>query len=158
MTARRRRVGSELDQGGDWDTISFPGSSSLNPSIYNCDETGSAPNKGLNLQPVAKMSSRDRTKEFCNAVQSLQFRQIKTVVRQSQDPRKAKSLQSYREFMDTAKVIGKHISSTYAKLEKLTFCKYAHKFFINQFSIYFFKPSHLKQAMPFVLHIDSNSQ
>ncbi|CAH0393846.1 unnamed protein product [Bemisia tabaci] len=121
MTARRRRVGSELDQGGDWDTISFPGSSSLNPSIYNCDETGSAPNKGLNLQPVAKMSSRDRTKEFCNAVQSLQFRQIKTVVRQSQDPRKAKSLQSYREFMDTAKVIGKHISSTYAKLEKLTF-------------------------------------
>ncbi|XP_051161472.1 syntaxin-5 [Leptopilina boulardi] len=64
------------------------------------------------------MTARDRTNEFANAIRSIQSR---TVARAavSRTPRHAKQIQSYSEFMMTAKNIGKNIASTYSKLEKL---------------------------------------
>ncbi|KAH8271034.1 hypothetical protein KR018_001216 [Drosophila ironensis] len=65
------------------------------------------------------MAARDRTGEFANAIRSLQARNITRAVN-IRDPRKAKQVQSYSEFMMVAKFVGKNIASTYAKLEKLT--------------------------------------
>ncbi|XP_055637954.1 syntaxin-5 isoform X2 [Toxorhynchites rutilus septentrionalis] len=65
------------------------------------------------------MTARDRSTEFANAIRSLQGRNIQRAVN-LRDPRKAKQLQSYSEFMMIAKHIGKNVASTYAKLEKLT--------------------------------------
>ncbi|KAH8353594.1 hypothetical protein KR084_011990 [Drosophila pseudotakahashii] len=65
------------------------------------------------------MAARDRTGEFANAIRSLQARNITRAVN-IRDPRKAKQVQSYSEFMMVARFIGKNIASTYAKLEKLT--------------------------------------
>ncbi|XP_058820094.1 syntaxin-5 isoform X2 [Topomyia yanbarensis] len=65
------------------------------------------------------MTARDRSTEFANAIRSLQGRNIQRAVN-VRDPRKAKQLQSYSEFMMIAKHIGKNIASTYTKLEKLT--------------------------------------
>ncbi|CAD6999552.1 syntaxin-5 [Ceratitis capitata] len=65
------------------------------------------------------MASRDRTGEFNNAIRSLQARNITRAVN-IRDPRKAKEVQSYSEFMMVAKYIGKNIASAFAKLEKLT--------------------------------------
>ncbi|XP_020804547.1 syntaxin-5 [Drosophila serrata] len=65
------------------------------------------------------MAARDRTGEFANAIRSLQSRNITRAVN-IRDPRKAKQVQSYSEFMMVARFIGKNIASTYAKLEKLT--------------------------------------
>ncbi|XP_037929659.1 syntaxin-5-like [Teleopsis dalmanni] len=65
------------------------------------------------------MAARDRTGEFTSAIRSLQSRNISRAV-SIRDPRKAKQVQSYSEFMNIAKYIGKNIASTYAKLEKLT--------------------------------------
>lgn len=74
-------------------------------------------------ESVVVMAARDRTGEFNNAIRSLQSRNISRAVN-IRDPRKAKQVQSYSEFMMVAKMIGKNIASTYAKLEKLTLCKY----------------------------------
>lgn len=70
------------------------------------------------------MTARDRTNEFANAIRSIQSR---TVARAavSRTPRHAKQIQSYSEFMMTAKNIGKNIASTYSKLEKLAMCKFS---------------------------------
>lgn len=73
-------------------------------------------------QPEFIMTARDRSTEFANAIRSLQGRNIQRAVN-VRDPRKAKQLQSYSEFMMIAKHIGKNIASTYAKLEKLTLCR-----------------------------------
>ncbi|XP_062551084.1 syntaxin-5 [Armigeres subalbatus] len=70
-------------------------------------------------EPEFIMAARDRSTEFANAIRSLQGRNIQRAVN-VRDPRKAKQLQSYSEFMMIAKHIGKNIASTYAKLEKLT--------------------------------------
>lgn len=70
-------------------------------------------------EPEFIMTARDRSTEFANAIRSLQGRNIQRAVN-VRDPRKAKQLQSYSEFMMIAKHIGKNIASTYAKLEKLT--------------------------------------
>lgn len=74
-------------------------------------------------EDIVVMTSRDRTNEFANAIRSLQSRNISRAVN-IKDPRKARQIQSYSEFMMIAKYIGKNIASTYAKLEKLTICKY----------------------------------
>jgi hypothetical protein len=78
------------------------------------------------IEPVEEfiMTARDRTTEFSTAIRSLQGRNISRAIN-IKDPRKAKQLQSYSEFMMIAKHIGKNIASTYTKLEKLTLCKYA---------------------------------
>ncbi|XP_058820092.1 syntaxin-5 isoform X1 [Topomyia yanbarensis] len=70
-------------------------------------------------EPEFIMTARDRSTEFANAIRSLQGRNIQRAVN-VRDPRKAKQLQSYSEFMMIAKHIGKNIASTYTKLEKLT--------------------------------------
>ncbi|EDW39903.1 GL16332 [Drosophila persimilis] len=70
-------------------------------------------------QEIFIMAARDRTAEFANAIRSLQARNITRAVN-IRDPRKAKQIQSYSEFMMVAKFIGKNIASTYVKLEKLT--------------------------------------
>ncbi|XP_012164979.1 syntaxin-5 [Bombus affinis] len=64
------------------------------------------------------MSSRDRTNEFVKAVRTME---VRTVAKSSvlQNPRRARQLHSYSNFMMNAKSIGKNIASTYAKLEKL---------------------------------------
>jgi len=73
--------------------------------------------------PDAIMTSRDRTNEFASAVRSLQGRQVVRAA-QIRDGRKAKNTQSYAEFMMIARTIGKNISSTCSKLEKLALCEY----------------------------------
>ncbi|XP_058445826.1 syntaxin-5 [Malaya genurostris] len=70
-------------------------------------------------EPEFIMTARDRSSEFANAIRSLQGRNIQRAVN-VRDPRNAKQLQSYSEFMMIAKHIGKNIASTYTKLEKLT--------------------------------------
>ncbi|ALC39755.1 Syx5 [Drosophila busckii] len=70
-------------------------------------------------QEIFIMAARDRTGEFANAIRALQSRNITRAVN-IRDPRKAKQVQSYSEFMMVARFIGKNIASTYAKLEKLT--------------------------------------
>lgn len=72
---------------------------------------------------IVVMTSKDRTNEFTTAVQSIQGRNIQRAVN-IRDPKKAKQMQSYSEFMVVAKHVGKNIASTYTKLEKLTLCKY----------------------------------
>lgn len=69
------------------------------------------------------MASRDRTNEFATAVRSLQSRNIQRAVN-IKDPRKARQLQSYSEFMMIARNIGRNIASTYTKLEKLALCEH----------------------------------
>ncbi|XP_053672761.1 syntaxin-5 [Anopheles nili] len=69
--------------------------------------------------PEFTMTARDRSNEFASAIRSLQGRNIQRAVN-LKDPRKAKHMQSYSEFMMIAKHIGKNIASTYTKLEKLT--------------------------------------
>ncbi|XP_035911068.1 syntaxin-5 [Anopheles stephensi] len=71
------------------------------------------------LIPEFTMTARDRSGEFASAIRSLQGRNIQRAVN-LKDPRKAKHMQSYSEFMMIAKHIGKNIASTYTKLEKLT--------------------------------------
>lgn len=65
------------------------------------------------------MTARDRTTEFSNAIRSLQGRNIARAAN-IRDPKQAKQLQSYSEFMMIAKNIGRNIANTYSKLEKLT--------------------------------------
>ncbi|KAH8413395.1 hypothetical protein KR009_010551 [Drosophila setifemur] len=100
-----------------------------NPSSYNYP-TASIPTRGQIAQPedlfdpepepeIFVMAARDRTGEFANAIRSLQARNITRAVN-IRDPRKAKQVQSYSEFMMVARFVGKNIASTYAKLEKLT--------------------------------------
>lgn len=72
------------------------------------------------------MTSRDRTNEFVNAIRSMQSRSAARTVAAGatmQNPRRARQLQSYSNFMMTAKNISKNIASTYTKLEKLALCK-----------------------------------
>ncbi|XP_029669201.1 syntaxin-5 [Formica exsecta] len=65
------------------------------------------------------MTSRDRTNEFANAIRSMQSRTVARTVANLQNPRRARQIQSYSNFMMIAKNIGKNIASTYTKLEKL---------------------------------------
>uniref|UniRef100_A0A182JII3 t-SNARE coiled-coil homology domain-containing protein n=1 Tax=Anopheles atroparvus TaxID=41427 RepID=A0A182JII3_ANOAO len=86
------------------------------PAPYDADDD---PFGKENLVPEFTMTARDRSGEFASAIRSLQGRNIQRAVN-LKDPRKAKHMQSYSEFMMIAKHIGKNIASTYTKLEKLT--------------------------------------
>lgn len=123
MTTRRRRIPSESN--------SVP--LLLNPESFSQTYSFGFDTQHHEPKPVLNKSSfviddeivrmpRDRTHEFGSAVRSLQGRQIMkaTSVR---DVKRVKMLQSYAEFMMTAKSIGKNIASTYTKLEKLTLRK-----------------------------------
>ncbi|XP_017056508.1 syntaxin-5 [Drosophila ficusphila] len=95
---------------------SYPASSASSSQLYQPKEEHLEPEP----EPeIFVMAGRDRTGEFANAIRSLQARNITRAVN-IRDPRKAKQVQSYSEFMMVARFIGKNIASTYAKLEKLT--------------------------------------
>lgn len=98
-------------------------SNSYEKSIYNFGgHPTQVETEEIEEPEIFIMAARDRTGEFANAIRSLQSRNITRAVN-IRDPRKAKQVQSYSEFMMVARFIGKNIASTYAKLEKLTMCK-----------------------------------
>ncbi|XP_029036992.1 syntaxin-5 [Osmia bicornis bicornis] len=121
MPARRRHVVSEVDHGFVITTSKSPWQGNTISQQYNhesegCDLTKNEKKKADIV--AATMTSRDRTNEFVNAIRTMQSR---TVTRAAvlQNPRRARQLQSYSNFMMIAKSIGKNIASTYTKLEKL---------------------------------------
>ncbi|XP_076641371.1 syntaxin 5 [Halictus rubicundus] len=121
MPARRRNVGLEVNHDFVITTSNSPWQgSTISPRKNNesdyCDLTENEKPKP-NTVP-ATMTSRDRTNEFVNAIRTMQSR---TAARTAvvQNPRRARQLQSYSNFMMIAKNIGKNIASTYTKLEKL---------------------------------------
>lgn len=132
MTARRRRGGSESEQAPLF--VASGGSYSLQDSWSQQNQARHNANSAVEFQgyfiedvtpkqrdnsKTQAMISRDRTTEFVNAIRSLQGRHVARTVA-VRDPRKAKYIQSYAEFMLIARTIGKNIGSTYTKLEKLT--------------------------------------
>jgi len=71
----------------------------------------------------ANSTSRDRTAEFLSAVRSLQNRSTNGMLhtpRQTQVSRNSEQYQQYSEFMRVVKIIGKDLSNTFSKLDKLT--------------------------------------
>lgn len=125
MPARRRRTGSEtepfivVENSNNW---SHPESHNNNifpnnvPQNYYLDEEDIGDSF---IEPEPTMTSRDRTNEFANTIQSLQGRNISRAIAAG-DTRRAKVIQSHSEFMFIARNVGKNIASTFAKLEKLT--------------------------------------
>ncbi|KAL2719836.1 syntaxin-5 [Vespula maculifrons] len=124
MPARRRHVGYELEN----DFVI----TNLNSEWRDTDTKQQYYNKTRNVggleenhfkqrdippSPIT-MTARDRTNEFINTIRTMQDR---TVVRTTnlQNPRRARQMQSYSNFMMVAKSIGKNIANTYTKLEKL---------------------------------------
>lgn len=131
MSARRRIPGQ--DYSSDQYTVVTVGTNSesvnkftnnwLNTSHYQNSPSSS---ESFYSSPPPEeiefiMTARDRTAEFSNAIRSMQGRNIARATN-IRDPRKARQLQSYSEFMNIAKIIGKNIANTYSKLEKLTHC------------------------------------
>lgn len=130
MPARRRRVGSEHDSYDPMITTSNnvqqlnSGGDSIR-RYYDNDRVTRLENDNKQQEPnnLVTMTSRDRTKEFANAIRTMQGR---TVARAAvmRDPRQARQIQSYSNFMMIARNIGKNIASTYTKLEKLALREY----------------------------------
>lgn len=128
MPARRRHVGLEhgVDHGFVITTSNSPwqgniiSQQSSNHESEGCDLTQNS-KKQADIAP-STMTSRDRTNEFINAIRMMQSRTVARAMI-SQNPRRARQLQSYSNFMMIAKSIGKNIASTYTKLEKLALCK-----------------------------------
>ena len=125
MPARRRRTGSESDpplqliqssQTSNSHTITYNYSNNFNDDYLeeDCTEDYTVP------EPV--MTSRDRTSEFINTIQSLQGRNI-AVARGPRDVKSSQIIQNHREFSLIAKNIGRNIATTYTKLEKLMLCE-----------------------------------
>lgn len=126
MLARRRHVaGNVVDRDS---VIASPSNSRYH---YDGDEAGdellSEETADLTERSTTTttttMTSRDRTNEFANAIRSMQSRTVARTVANLQNPRRARQIQSYSNFMMIAKNIGKNIASTYTKLEKLALCK-----------------------------------
>lgn len=125
MSARRRIPGQDSDQY----TVVTVGtnSESVNKFTNNWSYTShhQNPSESFYSSPPEEiefiMTARDRTAEFSNAIRSMQGRNVARAAN-IRDPRKARQLQSYSEFMNIAKIIGKNIANTYSKLEKLTHC------------------------------------
>lgn len=136
MLPRRRRTGSENDPvvvvGNDrYGTHSHSKSVVPNPAYPN----NVTPDYYLDeefledyIQTEPIMTARDRTSEFVNTIQTLQGRSIVRAMA-ARDPKKSKLIQNHSEFMLIARNVGKNIASTYAKLEKLTLCKYMFIFY-----------------------------
>ncbi|XP_011501054.1 PREDICTED: syntaxin-5 [Ceratosolen solmsi marchali] len=110
MSARRRRIGIESGH----ERFSNRGSSDR--ESYENEKLLTSIQQQELLIPA--MTSRDRTQEFGNAIRSMQNRTASRVAA-LKNPRQARHLQTYSNFMMIAKNIGKNIASTYSKLEKL---------------------------------------
>lgn len=118
MTARRRRIGSESEQ-QPLILIDKPSPSFNTPYVNQVQDNGFTSKGFSSVIHDPPMMSRDRTAEFSNAIRSLQGRTVIRAVA-TQDVARAKNIQNYGDFMMLARNIGRNISSTYAKLEKLT--------------------------------------
>jgi syntaxin 5 len=124
MTARRRRGGSESEQAPLIVTSGGPYSvqdswSQQNQTRHHASN-GAGPNTNFleDVTPKGKentrtMTSRDRTTEFVNAIRSLQGRHVARTVA-VRDPRKAKYIQSYAEFMMIARYSMIHTDHCYS--------------------------------------------
>lgn len=123
MSARRRRVGDQLQPSSTSGSSYSYQDSAGRSSDSNLQENGNLLGSAQQQQYQVTMTSRDRTQEFSNAILSMQSRNTYRAAG-VKSPRQARHLQSYSNFMMIAKNIGKNIASTYAKLEKLAFCKY----------------------------------
>lgn len=148
MSARRRRVGSESEQAPIIITTDF----GVEKPPYDKHEgkLKNYPPQTLRQPPAAApqrppepeiMTARDRTMEFARAIQSLQSRNITRAV-SLRDPNKATSMRNHAEFMMIAKTVGRNIASTYAKLEKLTLCKYERQNISQGVYLYWVKQQH----------------
>lgn len=114
MTARRRRGGSESEQvplivasGGSYSQDSWSQQTqALRHAHSAADFQGylveDITPKQMESRQTPTMISRDRTTEFMNAIRSLQGRHMARTVA-VRDPRKAKYIQSYAEFMMIAR-------------------------------------------------------
>lgn len=67
----------------------------------------------------SEMAARDRTQEFSRIVRSQQGSSFNGSV-PHRDSKRPRDLRQYQDFMQRSRLIGRNISSTYAKLEKLT--------------------------------------
>ncbi|XP_015523677.1 syntaxin-5 [Neodiprion pinetum] len=151
MPARRRRGGSEHEIDP---MITTSNSAYQNRDFghqYYNDRVVSQQLDINNKQQEANlvtMTSRDRTKEFANAIRTMQGR---TVARAAvmRDPRQARQIQSYSNFMMIAKNIGKNIASTYTKLEKLALLA-------KKKSLFDDRPSEI-QELTYIIKGDLNS-
>lgn len=153
MRARRRHVlGLEVDR-ESMTTNTEGGSRSQQRQYYHDDDASSgllsgtvlgneSQNTSKTTATTTTMTSRDRTNEFVNAIRSMQSRsaaRTAAVGATMQNPRRARQLQSYSNFMMAAKNIGKNIASTYTKLEKLALCKNQAKHCISRLQIHCIK-------------------
>lgn len=119
MPARRRHVGSEVDHDFVITTSNGPWRGDRHQHYNDGQGQDLSEHEKNQRDPIpATMTSRDRTNEFANAIRTMQSR---TAGRAAvmQNPRRARQIQSYSNFMMIAKSIGKNIASTYTKLEKL---------------------------------------
>jgi len=145
MTARRRRIGSESEQQPSALDDKAPSTfSTIHIANYYVESEPSS----LNGFVEKSSMSRDRTLEFSNAIRSLQGRHIIRAVA-THDSLRAKNIQNYAEFMLVARTIGKNVSSTYAKLEKLTLLAKRKPLFNDQ-------PSEI-QELTYIIKEDLNS-
>jgi hypothetical protein len=126
MSARRRRVGIESEH------QNFHQDPSCRKNNENEKLLASIQQQQELVIPT--MTSRDRTQEFGNAIRSMQSRTASRTAALG-NPRQAKHLQTYSNFMMIAKNIGKNIASTYTKLEKLALRKKTYTF--NSFLLFF---------------------
>jgi len=122
-TRLRRRLGSDSEN-NDGRSYVVTGSGSGFQVTQENTTPQSSPNPRAaskysngSISSVTMNSSRDRTAEFRNTVQSLRGRQNGAV-------RSARSVRQNSEFINIAKSISQDITNTYTKLEKLTLlCK-----------------------------------
>jgi len=124
----RRRLGSESDKSDGSYVVSAPGSGftvtqenatpHLSPNPRS-QSNSAFNNSNGNFSKMMSASSRDRTLEFRNTVQSLRGRQMNGGVAGRRDAARHNS-----DFINIAKSISGDITNTYTKLEKLTLlCK-----------------------------------
>jgi len=117
MSSLRRRIPSESDSQPRPTIVEVNGNYSGPVTGPTRQTTYTVPSVG-GLSDLTDMTCRDRTLEFISAIKSLQGRQGNGFI--PPRPNKKPDVNSWKEFMQVAKLIGKDLAQTYAKLEKLT--------------------------------------
>jgi len=107
MTTLRRRTNSERE-------TEFGPVVSTRPATFRQSYNNQVP------PPISDMACRDRTGEFMSVVKNKQGRLKDNGYIPLRKGKNIKGLQEWTNFMDIAKQIGKDISNTFTKLEKLT--------------------------------------
>lgn len=126
MSARRRHVVGPVADfaiASSSDSRYYHDGDDANSRLLSEETVDLAGERSTATTTTTTMTSRDRTSEFVNAIRSMQSRTTARTTGNLQNPRRARQIQSYSNFMMIAKNIGKNIASTYAKLEKLALCK-----------------------------------